>query len=187
MGVDIAKSKVDIAIINEQYQVVVTAEVSNSFSSLQKWLSSFVKQHNQHQLSLTVCAEHTGVYNRPLELVCLALGLTLWEENPIKIKRASQDFRGKSDQKDAVMIAEYCLRYKDRLRAYEEPSEQVRNLKHLFSIREDLLLQQSQLTNRQRRTSVQSSSRLASSSKKWTMISNRHWSRWMKSRPTSVC
>jgi transposase len=80
-------------------------------------------------------------------LVCSVLGITLWVEHALKIKRASIDMRGKDDKKDALRIAEYCIRYIDKLVPFKEPSKIVQEISHLSKSRETLLTQRVAIEN----------------------------------------
>jgi transposase len=71
-------------------------------------------------------------------------------EHPIKIKKAASDLRGKDDRKDARRIAEYAVRYCDKLIAYEEPSEIIKQMNALSKSRDTLLGQKTALENQLR-------------------------------------
>jgi len=147
IGVDISKSKIDYAVINQQLELIVQAEAINQDSKLESLLKGFVKKHKINFSDLVICCENTGIYNRPLERVCAKLGINLWVEHALKIKRASTDMRGKTDRKDAMRIAEYAVRYIDKAIWYQEPSETVVQLHRWSKIRETLIAQKVAIEN----------------------------------------
>jgi transposase len=55
--------------------------------------------------------------------------------------------RGKDDRKDAIRIAEYAIRYQDKLVIYQEPSELLRKLDALLKVRESLVSHRVALEN----------------------------------------
>lgn len=150
IGIDISKSKVDCAVIDFGYELKLEKEVFNKEKTLDAFLKTIAKQLQISQEELLVCCENTGIYNRPLEVVCTRLGITLWVEHALKIKRASTDMRGKDDKKDALRIAHYAVRYYDKMVPYQEPSEIVKQLNILTKARDTMLSQKVALENQLR-------------------------------------
>lgn len=147
LGVDISKSKIDCALINAQLELLHEKEVVNTDQKLQSYLIGLIKKLKIMPSDLMVCCENTGIYNRPLERICQILNVKLWVEHPLKIKRASTDMRGKNDRQDAIRIAEYLARYKDKMVVYQEPSKNIRELTCQIKIRETLLAQKVAIEN----------------------------------------
>ena len=114
---------------------------------METFLKAIVKQLRINQEELLICCENTGIYNRPLEVICTRLGITLWVEHALKIKRASTDMRGKDDKKDALRIAHYAVRYYDKMVPYQEPSDIVKELNILTKARDTMLSQKVALEN----------------------------------------
>jgi transposase len=152
IGIDVSKEKLDCAIILSDYSVVLERIVKNDESKISSFLRAFLKKAKLPAASVLVCCENTGVYNKPLELVCSQLGIELWVEQALKIKRASTDMRGKSDRKDALRIAEYAVRYVDRKVPNQLPSESIEELNTLSKARETLLAQKVAIENQLRET-----------------------------------
>lgn len=150
IGVDISKSKIDCALISSDLTILLEKEVVNTDQKVKTFLLSVLKKLKLQPCELIVCCENTGIYNRPLERVCLVLGIFLWVEHPLKIKRASTDMRGKSDRKDAIRIAEYAVRYQDKAVWYVEPTETITELNTLQKVRETLLAQKVAIENQLR-------------------------------------
>lgn len=147
LGVDISKSKIDCALINAQFELLNEKEVKNTDQKVKLYLMSILKKLKLNPVDLIICCENTGIYNRPLERICQEMGIKLWVEHPLKIKRASTDMRGKNDRKDAIRIAEYAARYEDKMVLYQEPTDKVKELNYQIKIRETLLAQKVAIEN----------------------------------------
>jgi len=65
----------------------------------------------------------------------------------LKIKKASADLRGKSDRQDAIRIAEYAVRYQDRVILFTPPSKSIEELNTLNKTRETILAQSVAMKN----------------------------------------
>ena len=147
IGIDVSKSKLDCAIMDFNLLLFDEKSIANNQKSIGSFISTLIKKLAIDKNQLVICCENTGIYNRPLELVCSVLGITLWVEHALKIKRASIDMRGKDDKKDALRIAEYCIRYIDKLVPFKEPSKIVQEISHLSKSRETLLTQRVAIEN----------------------------------------
>ncbi len=150
IGIDVSKDKLDCAIILSDYSVILERIVKNKDTSISAFLRAFLKKTKASVSSLSVCCECTGIYNKPLERVCNELGIELWIEQALKIKRASTDIRGKSDRKDAMRIAEYAVRYQDRKVPHQMAPESIKELNTLSKARETLLAQKVAIENQLR-------------------------------------
>ncbi|KAB2804285.1 IS110 family RNA-guided transposase [Phaeocystidibacter luteus] len=147
IGVDVSKNKVDIAVIARTQEVVLEREVPNTDVSLKRFFGSLIKQFAWCSSDVLICCETTGIYSNPLKRVTLELGLKLWVEHAMKVKRASTDMRGKDDRTDARRIAEYALRYSDRKRLYVAESTAMKRLGTQGKIRNTLLKKRTSLEN----------------------------------------
>lgn len=147
IGVDISKSKIDCAVINAQMETLSEKVVVNTDQKVKSFLSGILKKLKAKPSEVLICCENTGIYNRPLERTCHVLGIELWVEHPLKIKRASTDMRGKNDRQDAMRIAEYAFRYQDKKVLYCEPSDLIKELNRQIKIRETLLNQRTAILN----------------------------------------
>lgn len=139
IGIDVSKEKVDIAVLSASREIMLEKIINNDVSSCLSFFKALFKKLSLQAEHLLVCCENTGIYGRPLELSCQELAIDLWVENALKIKRASTDFRGKSDKKDALRIAEYANRYQDRVIRFQQKNQVCQQLQDLLHAREDLL------------------------------------------------
>jgi transposase len=141
IGIDISKQKLDLAIILSDFRIVDEQVIPNQQVKIKSFLKGFIKKHGIETENLLICVEHTGIYNSPLQRVCVELGIDLWQEHALKIKKASADLRGKSDRQDAIRIAEYAVRYQDRVILFMPPSKSIEELNTLNKTRETILAQ----------------------------------------------
>jgi transposase len=141
IGIDISKQKLDLAIILSDFSIVDEQVIPNQQVKIKSFLKGFIKKHGIETENLLICVEHTGIYNSPLQRVCVELGIDLWQEHALKIKKASADLRGKSDRQDAIRIAEYAVRYQDRVILFMPPSKSIEELNTLNKTRETILAQ----------------------------------------------
>lgn len=153
IGVDVSKGKVDCALINDELDALSEKEVQNTNRKLEAYFKSILKQLIISPEELLVCCENTGIYSNPLKRTCHKLGINLWVEHAVKIKRASTDMRGKTDRKDALRIAEYACRYRDRAVMYQPESQPVTSLQHQVKIRETLTEKRVAIENQLREAS----------------------------------
>ncbi len=147
IGIDISKSKLDCAVIDFNHQLHLEKQIKNNQKALQTFLQTLLKSLGVNQEEVLICFENTGIYNRPLELICVKLGVKLWVEHALKIKRATTDMRGKDDRKDAQRIAQYAVRYIDKILEYQEPSDLIKEMHLLTKSRNTLLSQKVAIDN----------------------------------------
>lgn len=145
IGVDISKEKIDLAVVNTDNQVLFEKIIRNEPERVLSCLRGLIRKLKTDNSQLLVCCEATGIYSEPLKRACYQGGFSLWVEQAYKIKKATTNFRGKSDRKDAQRIAEYALRFADRQFLYKPDSCEQSQLKTLLGARETVLLQYNQL------------------------------------------
>lgn len=150
IGVDISKFKIDCALMSLDFKLLIEKEVENTNLKLKTFFKEVCQKLKIKNSQILVCCENTGIYNRPLERICVQLGIDLWVEHALKIKRASTDLRGKNDRKDAIRIAEYAIRYQDRKVLFKEPSKVVRELDYQIKIRQTLIDSRTAIENQLR-------------------------------------
>jgi transposase len=150
VGIDISKAKLDVAVMDASYQILLEKVIANNEAKIRTLISAIRRKFKVSAEQIMVCAEHTGIYSNPLSVICEEMSVFLWLENAFKIKKASTDIRGKSDQKDARRIAEYAVRYADKAIAFQRPDELTRELQALVHVRGTLIEQRVRLENQLR-------------------------------------
>lgn len=108
LGFDVAKAKVDVALINKASKIKGSWEVANTPAALTELLATIQTKHPR----LRAGCEATGQYHFALIRVCLAQGIELRVLNPIVTKQYTRStIRGrKTDRDDALTIARLTLR-----------------------------------------------------------------------------
>lgn len=139
IGVDISKEKVDVALLDDKYQVLLEKVVQNEDSKLRSFFKTTLKKFKIEKEQLLICCEETGIYKRPLQRISVEMELSLWIELALKIKRASSSLRGKSDKQDAIRIADYACRYYDKQVVYKEAGKATKTLQILLNARDTII------------------------------------------------
>ena len=101
LGVDVSKSKFDVALLRQDDYILVTFDNDSvGFVKLRKWLKKR-KVNNLH-----ACLEATGRYGDELALFLHEAGYQVSVVNPTRIQAygASQLKRNKTDKEDAKVI-----------------------------------------------------------------------------------
>ncbi|MBX7094491.1 MAG: IS110 family transposase [Flavobacteriales bacterium] len=150
IGIDVSKGKLDCAVILSDYSIVLERVVKNNDQKIAVFLKALMKKLKLESTSVLVCCETTGIYNKPLIRVCHEMGIPLWVEHALKIKRAATDMRGKSDRKDALRIAEYAMRYQDKKVLHVLSDESIEILDTNCKARQSILEQKVALENQLR-------------------------------------
>lgn len=121
-------------------------QIQNSLKALKRLTKDLRKLGVNNQNSW-FCAEHTGVYGNSLRLVLEAEQLIYSMISATEINRSIGLVRGKNDRVDAKRIAEYCMRFSDKLKPSRLPEQSIIELKQLFSFRNQLVKTRSALKN----------------------------------------
>lgn len=115
LGCDVCKSKLDVALINEQGVAQWYDIVPNETDIIAAYLMTV----NGHYVSdeITCVVEATGCYHHPLTDACQAVSVPCRVYNPILTKQGIKgSVRGKkTDKTDALLIARMGLRGEGRL------------------------------------------------------------------------
>lgn len=135
LGIDISKSKFDVALLLEDGRLHHRVFTNNAlgFEQLSAWLS---KRHLRH---VHACLEATGTYGEALALYLHNAGHTVSVLNPAIIKAfaSTEMSRTKTDKTDASLIARYCQKH--RPPAWTPPPPEVSELQAMVRRLEALL------------------------------------------------
>jgi len=137
IGVDISKSTLDVAIIDQNSP---NAALHSVFPNTKTGITSllcWVKKHTSKDKSdFIFCMEHTGVYG-------LTLCSTLSEKNilyslvpALEIQRSIGMQRGKNDKADSKAIAKYAYIRRDDIRITTMPHKAILKLRYILSQRD---------------------------------------------------
>jgi transposase len=137
IGIDIAKEKFDVCLVDEsgQSHQEVFDNKRSGINKLHRWLKK------RGAKSAQVCLEATGIYGDLVAETLHQRGYTVSVVNPARIKAygASQMQRNKTDTLDAALIADYCRTQQPP--AWEPPSPELKELRalvrHLDSLKQE--------------------------------------------------
>jgi len=139
VGIDVGK------ITNEVF--IHIAKKSKSFNNTEKGITSMVKwvlastEYSKEEILFVF--EHTGLYSYILAAHLTEQGYLYTMLPGLEIKRSMGIVRGKDDKIDAKKIALYAYRRKDEIKTYQLPSDNIKEIRSLISLRERLVKQRS--------------------------------------------
>lgn len=128
VGIDISKESFDVVLRGtggEQHRV---------FSNDQKGFKALVGwAEKQPERVVHICMEATGSYWEGLAEALYQGGYTVSVVNPYQIKRYGDHLlnRNKTDKADASLIAEFCEKDRERLRAWKPFSPEIKALRSM--------------------------------------------------------
>lgn len=140
VGIDVSKSKFDLALIKGQNKDHVIQGVFSNTQKGIKAMSKFLEKEHAVQLSETIfCMEFTGVYCRPLTSFFVDHDCHVWIEMPVNIIRSLGLQRGKNDRIDAHRIALYAYKNRDDVKLWKPQRDVIIKLRDLLALRERLI------------------------------------------------
>ncbi len=145
IGIDISKDSFDVVlrgIHGEQHRVLSNDQ--KGFMALVGWAEK------QPERVMYVCMEATGSYWEGLAEYLYQGGYTVSVVNPYQIKRYADHLlnRNKTDKADASLIAEYCEKDRERLRAWKPYSPEIKALRSMGRRLDELQRMKQQEQNR---------------------------------------
>jgi transposase len=148
VGIDVSKSKFDLALIKGQDKDHVIQGVFDNTHKGIKTMGKFLEKEHHVQLSETIfCMEFTGVYCRPLTSFFVEQDCHVWIEMPVNIIRSLGLQRGKNDRVDAHRIALYAYKNRDDIKLWKPQRDVILQLRDLLALRERLITSQKALTH----------------------------------------
>jgi len=144
IGVDVSKATLDWAVFEGKITVFQT-QSDNSPAAIRATVK-LIKALPGFTIAESVsCLEHTGIYCAHLLSSLYKLKLPIWLESSLQIKKAGGLQRGKSDTIDAVRIAQYAFRFRDKMCLWQPPRLVLQKLATLSALRQRLLRVRQQL------------------------------------------
>ncbi len=135
IGIDISKLTLDVFIRSLNFHFVVT----NDPKGFSKLLQIIWQKLPNRKNDLLLCFEDTGKYSLPLCIFLNSEGINFVLASALDIKRSMGLVRGKSDKKDAKVIALYAWRKRDELVPTIIPAASIIRMKQLLSLRNKLI------------------------------------------------
>jgi len=140
IGIDFSKKKFDVSVLEnigqKSFQQETFKNSEEEYKSLLKWVA---ERSKVKRTDWVFCGEHTGIYSRGLSNFLHKKKLTIWLENPLRIKLCSGIKRAKTDRIDSIEIARYSARYFDQKVDYKPESKEIEGLRLLSSYRNRLV------------------------------------------------
>jgi transposase len=147
LGIDVAKQSLAVALMVDAHQVAYGSFANSpvGFARLVRWVT---RQLVNRPCPLSVCLEATGRYGEAVAEALWTVGYHVSVVNPSRIHAygRSQELLGKSDQRDAKLLALYAGRHE--LPAWQPPSPQQQARQELSRHLDDLKTARQRLTNR---------------------------------------
>lgn len=150
LGFDVAKAKLDYALVNEQGIEQTSGKISNDAVAIAALLQAISGAHPRVQITCVV--EATGCYHYALAETCYALTIKCLVYNPILTKqqiKASVRSK-KTDRTDAVVIARLGLRGEGYLylpEPYKSTKHHARSAQKLSMFASSFKLYQAHITS----------------------------------------
>jgi len=127
IGVDMSKNWFHFCLRDPHYSILLEDQVDNNPDDIFRFLTRLSKRKElldaKANLSeLIVIIEHTGIYVNHLVNACLSKGIPLSLVHPNKVSSllaGDQKYDEKTDQIDARRLAEYGIRYADKLQLWK--------------------------------------------------------------------
>src|ERR1700754_1672559 len=111
VGIDVSKAWLDIAILSQENQLQKIDRIDNTADAIRNYLRTLSSQ----TAGILFCMENTGKYGNAFLQVTATMRLNTWVEHPLQVKRSQGMTRGKTDQQDAIRIAQYAFRFQDKV------------------------------------------------------------------------
>lgn len=143
LGVDISKQWFHFCLVDHHMNPIQEGQVTNHPDKIFDFITQLHKQLQLQSLDeLMLCMEHTGLYIQHLVRCWLSKGGRLSVIPATKVTEhlaGPQGWQEKDDALDARRLAEYGIRYKDKLQAWQLKSEVLEKLQRFHRQRERLI------------------------------------------------
>ena len=138
IGTDVSKNELDFAIMHGK-TFLFHKEIQNTPSAVKSCIKELIKLPGFDLNKAVFCLEHTGIYSNHLLSVLHDKKAPICLESATQIKNSLGNLRGKNDKVDAIRIAEYAYRNRDKLRLWQPKRDVIQQLAHLSTLRSRLV------------------------------------------------
>jgi transposase len=135
-GIDLSQEKFDVNFLSNNK--VKSFIVKNNLSAIADFLDKVPK-------GAVICAEHTGVYGELLIFLACLMKIPIALTSGYQIRHSFGLLKGKSDKVDARRIREYGERFFDKLKFFQFPDEEMKELRELYNLRAQLVKERKML------------------------------------------
>jgi transposase len=143
VGVDMSKEHFDCCLMSPDFKTILPGKVPNQEDKIHKFIAQLKAKLKQNNLEgLILVMEHTGIYTQVLSKIWLTYGgqLSIVPANKVSnLLGGKLKWAEKSDPLDAQRLAEFGIRYQDKLKLYQAPNTLLVRLQRLQRQRRRLL------------------------------------------------
>lgn len=143
LGVDMSKAKFNFCLLNAQAQLLWEGQVVNQSPSIEQFIEQLQQRIGLEELqSIIICMEYTGIYVKPLIYAWMARQGRISMVPATQVSQylaGSQGWADKDDALDARRLAEYAIRFSDKLQPYALKDTTLQALQNLQRLRDRLL------------------------------------------------
>lgn len=138
IGTDVSRDKLDHAIMHGD-ELLFHRQTANELSAIGNFITE-LKQFEGFTVGKALfCMEDTGFYCNHMVTSLRKVKANFVSETSLKIRNSMGNVRNKSDKIDAVRIAEYAVRFKDKLTLWKPKRPVIEQLGHLNRLRERMV------------------------------------------------
>jgi len=134
----VSKNELDFAVMQGK-TLLFHKEIQNTPAAVKSCIKELIKLPDFDLNSAVFCLEHTGIYSNHLLSVLHDKKAPICLESATQIKNSLGNLRGKNDKVDAIRIAEYAYRNRDKLRLWQPKRDVIQQLAHLSTLRSRLV------------------------------------------------
>ncbi len=145
VGIDVSHQYLDFALLDDEGHPIRTARIDNNSKAIARWINELKRRDRAVLEQSLFCLEPTGHYSQLLLDLLVKHQAPTWPAHPMHIKQSMGDQRGKSDQLDALRIAQYAHRFRDKARLFTGDHLKMTKLKQLLMKRKQLVAAASKL------------------------------------------
>ena len=146
IGIDISKGRLDWHLIDAGNTELATGQAANTPKGINKMIGQWKRAKTALE-ELIVCFEHTGPYGLLLATLLEQSAICYVMVSAAQVQLSLGIRRGKSDPIDALRLAEYLWRFRDRLSPSRLPSKALLELRSWLIWREKLVKMRTALAN----------------------------------------
>ena len=139
VGIDVSHEHLDVALLGDEGHPIRTARIANSRRAIASWITQLKKNDRVIFEQSLFCLEPAGPYSQLLLEMLVEHQAPTWLAHPMHIKQSLGDQRGKSDTLDALRIAQYAHRFRDKARMFTPDQLKMTKLKQLLMKRQQLV------------------------------------------------
>ena len=143
VGIDMGKAEFAYCVMDHRFQILAQGQVDNQTDAIDRFCQQLVAQLPiGHIGELFLCVEHTGSYNQPLIRHWISLGGRLDVIPATKVSQllaGPQGWSDKNDSIDARRLAEFGVRFSDKLTEHQLLPKTLKTLQ-IFHRQRDRLI-----------------------------------------------